>query len=170
MGSPVENKFLLKYFYYNSENFYPSSSTALYFNIFSGLIMAIAVEHCGLHNRIALRIIMLVCLLILNSIFWYTVVPRMNASLLVCYYAWMLVHWYTGLLMNASMLLDWWSTNADMSISGKWHTLLVCWCMFMYQCWHSVWLYSIPPVTRNDMFADIFSLKLGWNSIRLPSK
>ena len=27
---------------------------------FGGLIMAIAVEHCGLHNRVALKIIMLV--------------------------------------------------------------------------------------------------------------
>jgi hypothetical protein len=34
--------------------------------------MAIAVEHCGLHNRIALRIIMLVCLLslVLSKFTW----------------------------------------------------------------------------------------------------
>ncbi len=162
MSSPVENKFLFKYFF---NEFYPSSSILwyinLYFKIFSGLIMAIAVEHCGLHNRIALRIIMLVCLLILNSIFWYRVAPRMNASLvsfLVCYYAWKLVLVY-GILACRWMLvcsLTNESKNADMPISGKWNMYIirVCWCMFMYQYWHSVW----PPVTHNDMFANLFSL------------
>ena len=37
-----------------------------------GLIMAIAVEHCGLHNRVALKIIMMVRInLILIPAYWW---------------------------------------------------------------------------------------------------
>ncbi len=40
------------------------------------------------------------------------------------------------------------------------YIISVCWYMFnfMYQCWHSVWPYGIPPVTHNDMLAGLFSL------------